>query len=245
MTFDTVVISDLHLGAANSRADEILKFLECVRTPRLIVAGDLFEHPNLRNLRERDLRVLDALRIYARTGELVLLKGNHDPDIHFWRAVLGLTPCSEVEIEVGEQTYLVCHGDRWDDAMHYPDWVIWVADQAYLITQWLDPSHKFARFVKRRCKFFTGAVDQLRQRATAHAVERGVAGVIVGHTHMVSSSREQGVHYLNAGCWTEQPAAFVGIRRGRATGYLWDVLRERMDRNDPDQLQLSVVGATA
>lgn len=228
MTFDTVVISDLHLGAPNSRSDELLEFLECVRTPRLVVAGDLFEYPDLRKLRERDLRVLDALRIFARTGELILVKGNHDPDLHYWRAVLGLTPLSEVEVKVGEKKYLVCHGDLWDDSMQYPDWVIWVADQVYLTTQRIDPSHRLARQLKKRCKFMVGAIETLRRRATAHARERGAAGIILGHTHVVGSSHTDGVHYLNSGCWTENPSSFIGIHDGMAVGYHWEGAKSRM-----------------
>jgi len=223
MRFDTVVISDLHLGAPNSRSDDLLEFLECVRTPRLIVAGDLFEFPDLRKLRERDLRVLDALRIFARNGELTLIKGNHDPDLRYWRAVLGLTPASEVEVKVGDKKYLVCHGDVWDDAMKYPSWLIWAADQVYLNVQRMDQSHTLARRLKKECKFFTGSVEMLRRRAGAHARERGADGVILGHTHVVCSTHEDGVHYLNTGCWTENPASFVGIHDGVAVGYHWKV----------------------
>jgi UDP-2,3-diacylglucosamine pyrophosphatase LpxH len=42
VNFDAVVVSDLHLGARNSRGTNFLRFLHTIRCQRLVLAGDLF-----------------------------------------------------------------------------------------------------------------------------------------------------------------------------------------------------------
>ena len=53
------------------------------------------------------------------------------------------------------------------------------------------------------------------------ARQRDLGGIILGHSHVAHDIFVNGVHYLNAGCWTERPSAFVGIRDGKAHGYYW------------------------
>lgn len=236
--FETVIISDLHLGACNSRSAEILRFLDKIRTDRLIVAGDLFESGSLRGLRPRDIDVLAALRSAAQHTQVDWLIGNHDPPADWYRGLLGVEPLMELELPVGETKYLVCHGHAWDRSLHWPRPIIRSADLIYHGSQRLDRSHRVARWLKRRTKVFVKSVDRLRQHAVAEAQRRQLAGVILGHSHVVEERRIEGIHYLNCGCWTERPSTFVGVRHGRAHTYEWEAMLARAARlessNRPD-----------
>ncbi len=227
--FDTVVVSDLHLGARNARTDEFLSFLRTIRADRLIVNGDLFQDPWLRGLRPGDVEVLDALRRYARYSDVLFLSGNHDPEEAWFPGVLGLPVLDELSITIGDARYLVYHGHGWDKAMELPSLVIAMADAVYAGTQWLDPTHRLAKALKRKCKTFCRAVKNLRTAAVKAARERGFDGIILGHTHiqedeMVSDPGQKTVHYLNSGCWTEQPCGYIGIRHDAAKIYRWPAL---------------------
>jgi UDP-2,3-diacylglucosamine pyrophosphatase LpxH len=225
--FDAVIVSDLHLGAPNSRTADFLAFLDCIQTRQLILNGDVFDDPKLNRMDSGDLRVLDALRQFERSTDVVWLRGNHDPDSARARAVLGFDLQDETVIDVGESPYLVYHGHGWDASMNLPAWMIKVADSAYYLSQWVDPSHQLARTLKRRCKKFCKSIDQLQQQALHHARRRSVAGVILGHTHVAKDVKIGGVHYLNSGCWTEQPSSFIGVKDGVARRIYWDSLRRR------------------
>jgi len=227
--FDTVVVSDLHLGARNARTDEFLSFLRTIRADRLIVNGDLFQDPWLRGLRPEDVEVLDALRRYARYSDIVLLRGNHDPEESWYPGVLGLPVLDELPLTIGDANYLVYHGHGWDKALELPALVIAMADAVYAGTQWLDPTHRLAKALKRKCKTFCRAVKNLRIAAVSAARERGFDGVILGHTHiqeeaLIADSGERTVHYLNSGCWTEQPCGYIGICHEQAKIYRWPTL---------------------
>jgi UDP-2,3-diacylglucosamine pyrophosphatase LpxH len=229
-TFDAVILSDLHLGACNSRTSEILRFLDTVRTPRLLIAGDLFESPVLHGLRPQDIDVLTALREKSRHVSIEWLRGNHDPPESWYRGLLGMEPLDELVLPVGNTRYLVCHGHAWDRSLNWPRPIIRSADFIYHGSQRLDRSHRVARWLKRRSKVFVRAVDRLRQHAVAEARRRGLDGIILGHSHVVEERRLEGVHYLNCGCWTEQPSHFVGIRHGKAHTYEWEAMLERAAR---------------
>jgi len=221
--FEIVVVSDLHLGARNSRAGEFLDFLSRVACDLLVVNGDLFECPRLgRRYRDEEAQLLRALRRRSEAGTLVWLRGNHDPLPEFAWSILGLEPRDELVIDVGPLRYLVAHGDRWDKALDLPRLVIEGADVIYRGAQILDRTHLLARMLKRRSKHFCRVVERVQTSAVAAARARKLDGVILGHTHLVGDVQCGDVHYLNSGCWTEKPSTFVGIADGQARACTFD-----------------------
>jgi len=225
--FDTVVVSDLHLGAHNARADDFLRFLDSIRTRRLILNGDIFDSDHLRRLTPDHLEALEAIRSFSKTTEVVWLQGNHDPAPAWSSAIFGLQFQDEIVIDVDDKQYLVCHGHEWDASMQWPAWLIHGADTVYGFSQWIDPTHRLARSLKRRCKRFCKAVNNLQHSAMNEARKRNLAGVILGHTHIGQDVVVDGIHYLNCGCWTEKPSSFVGIRDGVARRMFWESIRRR------------------
>jgi UDP-2,3-diacylglucosamine pyrophosphatase LpxH len=219
--FDTIVISDLHLGAPNSRHAELLTFLAQVETDHLILNGDVFDDAKLRGLTPADIEVADALRRTADRIRVTWIVGNHDPAQSWFTGLLGIEPRDEVVCDIGGRTYLICHGHQWDRSLNLPQWLINLADGIYRQCQRVDRSHAFARWIKHKCKRFVKAVQSLQRHAWQTACERGYAGVILGHTHVQGDVAIDGLHYLNSGCWTETPCGFVGIRDGAAQAYQW------------------------
>ena len=55
--FDTVIISDLHLGNRFSRARELLYFLKTVKFRHLIINGDVFDDMNMKRLNRHHWKV--------------------------------------------------------------------------------------------------------------------------------------------------------------------------------------------
>ncbi|MBL8829126.1 MAG: UDP-2,3-diacylglucosamine diphosphatase [Planctomycetaceae bacterium] len=219
--FDTVIISDLHLGARNARCQDVVDFLAALDVKRLIVNGDLFQDPQLSKLRECDVEVIEALRFLGQTVQIDWLVGNHDPDDRWLSALLHIEAQDELVLDIDGRRYLVCHGHRWDSSLQWPWWIVGTAEAVYSAVQWLDPSHRVARFLKHKSKAFCRAVDRLRQHAVRAARARRLDGVILGHTHVATDQVHEGIHYLNSGCWTEQPNGFVGIRDGVACTFQW------------------------
>lgn len=221
LRFETVIISDLHLGALNARCQDVLEFLNSIQTERLIINGDLFQDPKLRLLRDCDIEVLEALRALQQEIRVDWLIGNHDPTERWLTALLDIEAQDELELDVDGRSYLVCHGHRWDRSLNWPTWLVGGAEAVYSACQWIDPSHRVAKFLKHKSKWFCRAVNALKRHAIQAAHQGGYDGVILGHTHVACDLMQDNVHYMNSGCWTEQPNGFVGIRDGVACTFQW------------------------
>jgi UDP-2,3-diacylglucosamine pyrophosphatase LpxH len=104
----------------------------------------------------------------------------------------------------------VLHGDQFDPTLNYL--MAEVASWAYQMTEKL--SKKLAKWVKKKSKRWSGALQWARCRSVAYAREQGCAGVLTGHTHFADDVHIDGVHYVNSGCWTELPCAYVTLRDG-------------------------------
>jgi UDP-2,3-diacylglucosamine pyrophosphatase LpxH len=176
----------------------------------------------LRGLQERDVRIVELLRRYAQHVHVAWVVGNHDPSPTWFVALLGIEAQEEVVLNVGAAQYLVYHGHGWDPSLSWPQLVVDTADAIYFACQWLDSSHRLARRLKRTSKHFCHVTEVLRRRAIDEAHRRGLAGVILSHSHQASDERLADVHYLNCGCWTEKPSSFVGIVGSSAPVYDWD-----------------------
>src|SRR6202043_3448460 len=78
---DTLILSDLHLGADMSRAREALCVLRENQYRRLILLGDIFADLNFGRLKKEHWKFLGFIRKLSnaqRKVEVVWVEGNHD-----------------------------------------------------------------------------------------------------------------------------------------------------------------------
>jgi UDP-2,3-diacylglucosamine pyrophosphatase LpxH len=225
----TVILSDLHLGSRNCQAPELLDILRRESCDRLILNGDTVNSLNLRKLSKEHWTIFEYLRQMTRSREVVLIRGNHDCDPtppttnghgsgftgrDVLPALLGVPMHDEYRLDVAGEPYLVLHGDRFDPTLSYPV-VTEVADWCYQLTQKLNK--KLAKWIKKKSKRWGGVLEWVRCQATQYARKQGFAGVLTGHTHFADDSRVGDTHYVNSGCWTELPCAYVTIHDDQIT----------------------------
>jgi UDP-2,3-diacylglucosamine pyrophosphatase LpxH len=244
----TVIVSDLHLGACNSRTDLIAELLDG-DFDRLILNGDTVDRPDPRRFRRDDRRVIDRLRAVARERELVVVCGNHDslpgPDnprgsTRFVSELLGVPVVDEYELEVRGRRYLVVHGDRFDGTMNLT-WVGDVADWCYRGIQ--RASRPLAHWVKGASKRVCGVVETVERGALAYGRREGYAGVIAGHTHFCDDAVRDGLHYLNTGCWVDWPCSYVRAEGDDVRLTHWEEGAVRAARRGPRRIAPVPAGA--
>jgi len=81
--YDTLILSDLHLGSELSRARDARNLLENLSFKRLILLGDIFSDLNFRRLNKDHWKFLGCIRKLSnpkRGVEVVWVEGNHDRD---------------------------------------------------------------------------------------------------------------------------------------------------------------------
>ena len=229
----TLVLSDLHLGALNCRADLLLSLLDS-DFDRLVLNGDTVESLNFERFRRSDWRVIDRLQEIARNGALVLVRGNHDGqpgDSQYFGSLdvlaelLGTEMHEEYDLQMAQGRYLVMHGDRFDRTLNLT-WVGNTADWCYHRIQRL--SRPTARWLKGRVKHWGGVVASVKRGAIPYARTRGYVGVITGHTHFGDDDRADGFHYLNSGCWVDCPCSYIRVEDGHARLAYWEKARTRL-----------------
>lgn len=222
----TLILSDMHLGSKACHAEQILDVLSREPFERLILNGDTVNNLNLRKLRPIHWSVLERLRALARCRELVLVRGNHDHDVRpennghtngngdsfgahdVLPALLGVPMVEDYKLEIAGRPYLVLHGDRFDPTLNYV-LVTEMAGWCYNVSQKVNK--KLAKWLKKKSKKWGGILEIVRSQSVLHAREEGFAGVVTGHTHFADDANVEGIHYVNSGCWTEPPCAYVTV----------------------------------
>lgn len=211
----TLIVSDVHLGASNSQTAALDGLLR-QDYDRFILNGDTLDHLNFRRFRPEHWATLEKLKAIARERKLILIRGNHESMSHvrsmsygpldILAEMLGVEMREELEMWVGRRRYLIHHGDVYDPTLHAKRLTA-MADEFYRMVQRC--SRPGARWLKMRVKHWGGVVDRVRTHAVRRAKEERFQGVIVGHVHFAEDTLVEGIHYLNTGCWVEQPCTYV------------------------------------
>jgi len=214
--FDTVIISDIHLGSKISRAQILVDFLDNVSFDRLIINGDVFDSINMRRLNRYHWKVLSRLRLLTDSEnhkEVIWIRGNHDGYSDLLSQLLGVKVLNEYTFFWNDQRVIVMHGDIFDTFTSRYKWLSDIADYFYRFTIYIDPiKMRLGHWLKRNSKMFIRNTQIVRNRAVAYAKHKKADMIICGHTHYAEDTIVDGVRYLNSGCWTDIPVHFIGFR---------------------------------
>jgi UDP-2,3-diacylglucosamine pyrophosphatase LpxH len=220
---DALILSDLHLGADNAQVELIVRFLDAVRartggltTRCLILNGDVFDSFDMRRLSKSHWKVLTLLRKLTKHLEVHWITGNHDPNANLLSALLGVEVHDEMRLQSGSKRLLCLHGHTFDSFVDRYPRITALADGAYRMLQWVDRSHRVARFAKKSSKTFLRCTKKVRDQAIALALSRSVDIVCCGHTHRPEEHTDcaTGIQYFNSGSWVEKPCTFLAVREG-------------------------------
>lgn len=214
---DAVIVSDLHLGAANSRHREAERFLwqASRHTERIILNGDIVDHWNLPRWPAGHLSMLESLRRLARRVEVVWIAGNHEESGPQVQAVLDLPLVRQYRFTSAGVPILCQHGHQYDNFLQAHPIMTWFGDFFYNLAQIIDPTHRLARWLKHRSKILLACAQAVTEGAVRDARRGGCGIVAVGHTHLAGlSEMDDGICYANTGCWTEKPATYLTVESG-------------------------------
>jgi UDP-2,3-diacylglucosamine pyrophosphatase LpxH len=230
----TVILSDVHLGTADSKVREVNHFLRHVRCAKLILNGDIIDGWQLRRggqwtkTHTRFIRIV-LKKLEKRDTEVIYLRGNHD-DILATFLPLQFENLHVVEDHVHEGPrgrYLVLHGDIFDTVTknfvflaHLGDWgyrTLLALNRLYNRWRaWRGLEYwSLSRAIKARVKEAVSHVSNFEQHIADLARARGCSGVMCGHIHTAADKMIGDVHYLNSGDWVESLTAIVEHWDGR------------------------------
>ncbi|MEA3298846.1 MAG: UDP-2,3-diacylglucosamine diphosphatase [Pseudomonadota bacterium] len=245
--FNSIWLSDIHLGYKGCRAEFLLDFLERARADVIYLVGDVVDFWAMKRhflWPESHQAVLRKLLALAAAGtRVVYIPGNHD---EYSRELCGNTLLNiEILAEAIHTTangkrLLLLHGDQFDHAvrcglMHRLagdlgyDLLLFLNRWGNRLRGWLGlPYWSLAYYIKNRVKNARAAIDAFENAAAQEARRRGLDGIVCGHIHQPEIRAIDGVLYCNDGDWIESCTALVEHRDGRLELLHWGDLQQAL-----------------
>ena len=227
--FRTIVLSDIHLGTAGSKAKEATEFLRNYSCQKLILNGDIIDGWQLKQYgtwkKKHTAFFKTVLRqIVHYNTKVVYLRGNHDD---FLDQVMPLKVGKNFSIRKdytfssGDKKFYVTHGDVFDSITSQMKWLAYLGDLGYTFLLWVNkfynnyrnwrglPYYSLSQLIKSRIKQAVSYISDYEQKLTELARARNCDGVICGHIHQPAIREFDGIIYMNSGDWVESLSALV------------------------------------
>src|SRR5271156_2772273 len=206
--YNTLILSDLHLGAETSHAREATRVLKQNRFKRLILLGDIFADLNFARLTKDHWKFLGYIRKLSnpkRKVEVVWVEGNHDRGLTaIMSHLVGVRVYQQYVWEYGGIVHLAIHGHQFDRFVVNNSVLSSVNSFVHLQIQRLDFTGKwFSRLVDRMGTRWLRLSSKVASGALFHAQLHKAGRIFCGHTHVALHQQRDGLHYYNAGGWID------------------------------------------
>lgn len=226
MKYQAIIVSDLHLGTTDSKAEEFIEFIESHPTDLLILNGDIVDGWALNRgtkWKKQHTKVISKLLQLSNKTRIIWIRGNHDEFIQeFIGTHLGAIEIREdykLDIDNTMESYYIFHGDVIDVFITKYKWVSKIGSVGYDFALWLNrvyntyrkwrklPYISISQKIKESVKVATNYVNDFEVTALSMATKKGCNGVICGHIHQPADRMIGGKRYLNSGDWIENMSA--------------------------------------
>ena len=226
MKHQAIIVSDLHLGTKDSKAEEFIEFIEKNPTDLLILNGDIVDGWALNRgtkWKKQHTKVISKLLQLSNKTRIIWIRGNHDEFIQeFIGTHLGAIEIREdykLDINNTMESYYIFHGDVIDVFITKYKWLSKIGSVGYDFALWLNriyntyrkwrklPYISISQKIKESVKVATNYVNDFEVTALSMATKKGCNGVICGHIHQPADRIINGHRYLNSGDWVENMSA--------------------------------------
>ena len=204
-----LIISDIHLGDKDCKAEMLLKVLKQNKAKTIIIAGDLFDHHNLHRLNKTHWKILSKLRKLSKKCKIIYLIGNHCfLKAEFMSILLGFNCKDEHIIELKDEKILVVHGDIFDIYFtRYKFITNFIIKIYYIIRHYTPFADDFFTLFKAKTNDFVEKSGDVKKNAIKYIQINNYNKVICGHTHLPENDDK----YINTGSFCEKECGYVVI----------------------------------
>ena len=238
--YQSIWISDAHLGTSGCKAEFLLDFLKNHESKNLYLVGDIIDGWQLTkkwywNQLHNDV-IQKVLRKARKGTRVVYIVGNHDEGL---RNFLGISLGNIQIVNEAEHTlldgrrFLILHGDLFDGIIKNVKWIAHLGDFLYVRMITINntfnrvrrklgfPYWSLSQYLKQRVKKAINFVTDFENAIANEAKRRGFDGVVCGHIHKAEIRDIGGVLYCNDGDWVESLSALVETKAGELKLIHW------------------------
>ena len=176
--YNTLILSDLHLGAETSHAREATRVLKENRFQRLILLGDIFADLNFARLTKDHWKFLGYIRKLSnpkRNIEVVWVEGNHDHGLtDIMSHLVGVRVYQSYSWEYQGLRHVAIHGHQFDGFQVNRIRLSQLGTSLYLLLQKLDfKSKPVTRLIDRLNTRWLRMSSKVSSGALAYAHHHG------------------------------------------------------------------------
>ncbi len=214
--YNTLILSDLHLGAPTSRAREATRVLKENLFRRLILLGDIFADLNFARLTKDHWKFLGYIRKLSnpkRNIEVVWVEGNHDHGLtDIMSHLVGVRVYQRYAWQYAGLRHIAIHGHQFDgfqvNNLRLSRW----GTSLYLKLQKLDfKSKPVARMIDRLNTRWLRMSSTVAAGALHYARQHEAARIFCGHTHEALQVQQDGIDYYNSGGWVDSRLTYLTV----------------------------------
>jgi len=214
--YNTLILSDLHLGAETSHAREATRVLKGNRFQRLILLGDIFADLNFARLTKEHWKFLGYIRKLSnpkRNIEVVWVEGNHDHGLtNIMSHLVGVRVYQHYQWDYRGLRHIAIHGHQFDGFQVNRLTLSRLGTSLYLQLQKLDFKHKpIARLIDRLNTRWLRMSPKVAAGAIAYAKHHGAERIFCGHTHEALHIEQDSISYYNSGGWVDSRLTYLTI----------------------------------
>ncbi|MGF1485338.1 MAG: UDP-2,3-diacylglucosamine diphosphatase [Opitutales bacterium] len=237
LRYRTIILSDVHLGTLDCKAQEVNFFLKHSYSEKLILNGDIIDGWSLRRKggggwQDGHTRFVRQVlkKAEKKDTEIIYLRGNHDDFLANFLPI-AIDKFNVVEDYIHENAdgkkYLVVHGDVFDTVTMNSKWLAVLGDIGYQsllrinrfynhYRAWRGKGYySISKAIKARVKSAVSHISKFEDHLQELARQRECEGIICGHIHTPEDKMVADIHYLNSGDWVESMTALVEHTDGR------------------------------
>ena len=240
--YDTLILSDLHLGAETSHAREATRVLKENRFRRLILLGDIFADLNFARLSKEHWKFLGYIRKLSnpkRKIEIVWVEGNHDHGLtNIMSHLVGVRVYQQYEWQYSGLRHMAIHGHQFDGFQVSNVRLSKLGTSLYLKLQKLDfKSKPIVRLIDRLNTHWLRLSPKVSAGALHHARQHNTDRIFCGHTHQAIHVEQDRIHYYNAGGWVDSRLTYLTVDEQGVQIHEFNELEyhERADDRDSSQ----------
>jgi UDP-2,3-diacylglucosamine pyrophosphatase LpxH len=245
--YDTLILSDVHLGSDCSRAYEAMCLLKEKSFRRLILLGDIFADLNFGRLTKEHWKFLGYIRKLSnpkRQVEVIWVEGNHDHGLtDVMSHLVGVKVYQHYQWEYAGMQHMAIHGHQFDRLVANNMRLNYLGTLLYLQLQKLDFKGKpLARFIDRLNTRWLRMSAKVASGALLYARLHRIDRIFCGHTHVAMRQERDGIEYYNAGGWVDSRLTYITIGEG---GIRIHEYQERPDHRDSGEERSATDSASA
>jgi UDP-2,3-diacylglucosamine pyrophosphatase LpxH len=226
--YKTIIVSDVHLGTAGSKAREVVRFLRQYTCDTLILNGDIIDAWELKKYGTWKVKHTRFFKVVLKMMEefntkVIYLHGNHDD---FLDNILPLT-INNLSIQMDyihesfNKRYYIVHGDIFDSVTTHFKWIAKLGSIGYTFLLWLNKCfnylrrlfgkkpYSFSQYIKTRVKSAVSPTSTYERQLTQLAKFKECQAIVCGHTHKAAIKNLGDILYMNSGDWVESMTALT------------------------------------